>query len=564
VTYSPDEKWIASASGDQTIKVWDAAAGQLLRTLKGHASEVLGLAFSPDGSRLASVSPDGTVKVWALMTSQESRLLRGRGSVVGRLAYSPDGTKLASTAPRDSAVSLWDVKTGQAIHTFPYEVTGPPSNPRADLFPVTFCPDSRIAAGTADGSVWVWDVRTREVKKHFHHSGVVLALASSPDGSLLASAGDDKVVVIWDSNTGGVIHRLPGHTDLVTSLAFNRDGTRLASCGIDKTVKVWDTTAGKLLNTFAGHLTFVQDVAFHPDGTRLASAGDDNVVIVWELATDRQLLRLRHPGTVNGVAFSPDGERLASACEDGTVKIWEATTGLEALTLRGHTKAATSVAFSPNGQQLASGSHDGDVRIWDARPLTLEASIEGEALGLLDCLFAKPLAKADVLDYLRSSPTIRQQARKMALELAEHFKEETDPKKYHAAAWPVLRHPYANVFVCRFALAQMNAACKHAPDNASYRLTLGVAQYRLGQFEKKKRYPEALATLTGCDQQHPVTLAFLAMTQHQLGEKDHARATLARLREIMKTPQSASDAQARAFLREAEELIAGRPAQPRP
>src|SRR5262245_45635532 len=126
---------------------------------------------------------------------------------------------------------------------------------------------------------------------------------------------------------------------------------------------------------------------------------------------------------------------------------------------------------------------------------------------------------------------LRPEARRMALALAEQYREETDPKKYHAAAWAVTRHPYANVFLCRFALAQMKAT----PDNAPYRIARGVAQHRLGRFEKE-RYPEALVTLNKCDQHHPVTLAFLAMTEYQLAQKGQARTTLARLRNIMKEP----------------------------
>jgi hypothetical protein len=145
----------------------------------------------------------------------------------------------------------------------------------------------------------------------------------------------------------------------------------------------------------------------------------------------------------------------------------------------------------------------------------------------------------------------------------ERFNEETNPKKYHDAAWPVVRHLYGNVFMCQLALAQMNAACDRAPDNASYRVGLGMAQYRLGKYHKE-RCPEARETLAKCDQNHPATLAFLGMAQRQLGEKEQARTTLARLRGIMKKPEWATNLEAAAFLREAAELIEGEPAQLKP
>jgi hypothetical protein len=222
-----------------------------------------------------------------------------------------------------------------------------------------------------------------------------------------------------------------------------------------------------------------------------------------------------------------------------------------------------AVSWSPDGRRLASASSDLTIKIWDATALTPELRLEREALALLDFLFARPLRKADVIEYLGNSPTPDPQVRQMALALVERLHEEADPQKYHDAAWPVVRHPYANVFMCQLALTQMKAANGLAPDNASYRIALGVARYRLGKFQKE-RYPEAQATLTQCEPSHPTTLAFLAMTQQLLGEKEQARATLARLREIIKKPEWASNAEAEAFRREAAELIEGKPAQPKP
>jgi tetratricopeptide (TPR) repeat protein len=197
--------------------------------------------------------------------------------------------------------------------------------------------------------------------------------------------------------------------------------------------------------------------------------------------------------------------------------------------LRGHLSALWDVAYTPDGTRLATADLDCKGKLRDARPWTPDAAIEREALGLLDSLFARPLCKADVLDYLRNAPTIRPPARQLALSLVDGYHEETDPETYHRASWALVRQPYLNVFQYRFALLQAEHAYRRAPDRQEYRIGLGVALYRAG------RYREAIATLAGADrldEDPPARLAFLALAHHRIGQQDQARADRARLRGI--------------------------------
>jgi hypothetical protein len=138
------------------------------------------------------------------------------------------------------------------------------------------------------------------------------------------------------------------------------------------------------------------------------------------------------------------------------------------------------------------------------------------------------------------------------LKLVERYREETDSERYHQAAWAVVRQPYLYFFQYRFALRQAEAACRQAAQEGKYRLTLGIAQYRAAQ------YPQALETLGGIEWPHediPAMLAFRAMTQHRLGQKDGARATLERLQKAVTSPAWRKNDDALTLWREAKAVV---------
>jgi WD40 repeat protein/serine/threonine protein kinase len=202
------------------------------------------------------------------------------------------------------------------------------------------------------------------------HNGLVWSVAYSPPrkqgAPLLATAGEDGTVKVWDADRGCEIRTLNGHTDEVLSVAWSPDGKWLASASYDRTVKLWDVDSGKLMQNLKGHQDRVRSVTFSPDGKRLASSSHDGTVKVWDTATGMKMLDFKGDDTlVHRVAFSPDGKWLASASRDKMVKVWDASTGVRMMTLPGHTDEVTSIAFSPDGKRLASASLDRTVRIWD-------------------------------------------------------------------------------------------------------------------------------------------------------------------------------------------------------
>lgn len=355
------------------------------------------------------------------------------------------------------------------------------------------------------------------------------AVAFSPDGTKLAVGRSDTSVEIWDVASRKVIHTFGGHESSLRYVVFSQDGTRIASATLGASVRVWEVVTGRPV---FGPRPAGRCVAFSPDGRRIA-AGNDQMMGVWDATTDQIVLSIapgrpedfwrvsdvvfsgdrliagtqrvhvwdvdtgdevpspvtRHRGSLRGIAVSPDGRRLASVGGDRTTRLWALDTGEPLIVLRGHTDEVLDVTFSDHGNWLASASLDGTIRLYDARPLTPESSIEREALGALEFTFGKPLSKDDSIAYLKECPTLRAEAREMALGWIDRYREETDPERYDEAAWNTVRRPYLNEFQYGFALQQARRAYELAPDEVKYQIALGAAQYRLGRRE------DALATL---------------------------------------------------------------------
>jgi WD40 repeat protein/serine/threonine protein kinase len=411
VAFSPDRTHLALAAHDRPVQVWEAVPGgtyRLKQVLDGPASPAHCVAFSRDagGRALAAGYADGTVRAWEVATGQETLTAKRHAAAVTCLAYDPDGKHLVSGG-QDGTVRTWDLESGEEDVPRRLEeglpVTGVDIDRDGALLAVAFGDKVQLLRAATHEPVQLLKEHTRDVA----------AVAFSPDGKHLASAGQDTSIRVWEAATGKREKALLGghRLSFVTAVAFSPDGKHLASGGQDQRVVVWnlDGDVGEAEVTIQGHADWVLGVAFTPDGDHVVSVGGDpdnpgtpGEARVWDWRREQQAQRTRkHSSRVLALAFSPDGQVLASASgvrdpklgewEDkrntnyytgGEVRFWDVSpdrplpagpppgaegpgTQVPLQELLAHDFAVTGLAYTHDGRRLITTSYDYKVKVWE-------------------------------------------------------------------------------------------------------------------------------------------------------------------------------------------------------
>ena len=391
VSFSPDGKYIATASWDKTARLWDLT-GKLIREFKGHQDAVWSVSFSPDGKYIATASSDKTARLWDL-TGKLIQEFKGHQEGVSSVSFSPDG-KYIATASTDKTARLWDL-TGKLIQEF--------KGHKKWVNSVSFSPDGKyIATASGDETAKLWDLKSKLIQEFKGHQNEIRSVSFSPDGKYIATASSDKTARLWDL-TGKSIREFKGHQNEVRSVIFSPDGKYIATASGDKTARLWDLT-GKSIQEFKGHPSSVWSVSFSPDSKYIATASDDKTARLWDVI-GKQIKEFKEPQEevssvslspdgkyivisgdkavrlcdltgklirefkghqgywVNSVSFSPDGKYIVIS-DDKTARLWDLT-GKLIREFKGHQDSVWSVSFSPDSKYIATASRDKTARLWD-------------------------------------------------------------------------------------------------------------------------------------------------------------------------------------------------------
>ncbi len=427
LVFSPDGQRLATASSDETVKIWDLSNGHEILTYTGHSSGQTGsqrnkvrcLVWSNDGKFIVSAGMEKNIKIWDPATGKDKQSIPATGEFVSSVVLSKDAKHVITgqiNVPGNPSNGLFvhETATGKLVRDvrdFTNRVGTLSFNPEGNI----------LATGDDNGSVrlfqypsFVDNINQPAYWAQQDPTGATYQLGFSPDGKTLVRVGplgvklyatplagapfavgaprrnllangarcavyskDGKTVFtggfdgniqFWDPEAEQKIGEFKNaHASPVNALTFSPEGNQLASCSQDFTIRLWDFDVVLQSRDFEGHEGPVWTAVFSPDGTKVLSASADRTVKVWQRDTGKVAFTINdHNAPVTVALFSPDGKLIASAGGDKVIRIFNAENGKPLRTCEGHLGTITSIAFSSDSKRIVSGSADRQVKIWDA------------------------------------------------------------------------------------------------------------------------------------------------------------------------------------------------------
>ncbi|MCH2584100.1 MAG: hypothetical protein MK138_04960, partial [Planctomycetes bacterium] len=363
------ETWKLLMKGGEdgpSIKPGDAEGSRLIQLLSGKKKPYMPprKKAQPSAAHIETLrswinagakGPENDVSILSTLNVPELAAAENVEKPITALAFSPTGTR--------AVARFTSVKVGkQALAGHPGKINS-----------ISFSKDGkRVVTATGvtglSGEAFLWDVETGKLIRRFtgEHRDILFDAELSPDGAILATAGYDRSIKVWETGSGKLLRTIEGHNGAIYDIAFSPDGSVLASAGGDASVKLWQVSTGLRLDTLGQPTGEQFNVAFTPDSRFIVASGADKQIRLWKWISREKprvnplvLVRFAHEDEITSFVISEDGSRLASSSADRTVKTWSLP-GLEPLqTFDKQSDVVATLAFTPGERSLFVGRLDG-------------------------------------------------------------------------------------------------------------------------------------------------------------------------------------------------------------
>jgi WD40 repeat protein/energy-coupling factor transporter ATP-binding protein EcfA2 len=371
--FSPDGSMIVTTpeeDDEPVVKVWRVADSKEVAQLVGHEMTVYSAAFDRDGKRIITASGDGTVRIWDAQSGKEVLRVGKADDFMGYAAISPDESCLVTG--NNELVQLWDTKNGNLLRTF--------HGHESVVHWVGFSPDgTRIASASGDDTIRIWNLDSvkPEILCWDKHQGRVNHAIFSNDGKYIVSASADKTARLWSAQDGREILSFDHHDGEVSMVCISSDAKRLVTACLN-IVRVWDIKNKTLIHILSGHGP-INSVSFNPDGTKIVAAFGDRKVRLWNLKNGKEMNIPNDDGElVNTVCFSPRGTYLVMGSANGVVKLYDASSGKKGRHFRSRGGSINAIAFDDKESFIFTASNSGLIGKWNIE--------NGEELGSVQSL----------------------------------------------------------------------------------------------------------------------------------------------------------------------------------
>jgi WD40 repeat protein len=403
--WSPDAKQLALVvrpAGEGPRQLWLLDPSDPRRPESPRLKDDLdgSISYSPDGQQLL-FSKGGELYTLAIAGNAQPQKIDRQQGKNWNPAYSPDGTAIAFASSRQAPQSAPAMAAATGREKILQELRR--HEKRSIVWSVDFTPDGRqvVIGGANNTGVQLWDVATGKTRDL---GGKGMLVQMFPDGRRFATSWTFRNAHIIDMESGDVLREID-NVSRIWAFGVSQDGRKLLTGGLDKVIRIWDAETGETLLSMEAQPDYILRAAFSPDGQEVITVGHDHSLRTFETATGKQRLNVEHPAAIWGLAVSADGRHILTGTggsltgsltglnlaegDDNVLRMWDRESGKLVREMKGHTGGVFCIDVSPDGQLAASGSSDGTLRLWDLSTGE-ERSKMGPGKGIVACVRFSP------------------------------------------------------------------------------------------------------------------------------------------------------------------------------